>query len=202
MEENYNINGRITMYKYNSSNKYKLQRHSKLNFDIEKMFYNMALLEKSKHTDICDLDYPIDLKGLEEYIELISTRKMDNYVGKSIKNESVVTSFVSFVEDRLGPDCQILFTKKSLNNILRRIDNLPSIDEKYDIVYLYDGINFYIYNPSEKEMVFLFPIKMDDMYKIFNSNKKNYENELLVQFFEQVYGSTENDNPYKMWYLL
>ena len=159
-----NIKGRITVYNYKEDKKYKLQKNKKINVDVQKLFSSMDIEEKSKYTDvsITELDYPVDLDTLEEYINIIFTNITEDFIENLNKNDSELLAFKQFVEGSLGQSCQIIFTKKSLNNLLRKINNLPTIDEKYDVIYLYDGINFYIYNPFNKDSLFLFPIKKND----------------------------------------
>lgn len=189
--------------------KENLKLDKKLEKDLKKMDQFFSKTEKSGKNKVNlsnkksnglsnELISCVDIEFFEEYINNLYEFLQENESIDRVKiNKEAINQFLNPLYSILGNNVKIIPTANSNADII--IDMLGKNSKKKSALYVHDGNNFYIYIPN-KEAIVLLPISNDDMYKIFDSNPKNYDNVFVSQFFSEIYGpfdDQETFNKYK-----
>ena len=155
------------------------------------------ILEESSKPALNELTEPYDLidikNTLTAYNELYENDgAFDEKVDFNETDESVIDDYTFTISNMLGDDAKIIFTKDAIVDLVCRLRNMKVKEISPAFVFYND--EFYVYKHINKEVSMLAPIKDETMYKIFDSNKKNYDRPILYELFVEKFGDLDGNN--------
>jgi hypothetical protein len=152
------------------------------------------ILEESSKPALNELTEPYDLidikNTLTAYNELYENDgAFDEKVDFNETDESVIDDYTFTISNMLGDDAKIIFTKDAVVDLVCKLRNMNV--KEISPAFVFHNDEFYVYKHINKEVSMLAPIKDETMYKIFDSNKKNYDREMLCNLFLEKFGNLD-----------
>ena len=152
------------------------------------------ILESSNKPVLNELTEPVELIDLKNtltaYNELYENDgAFEEKVDFSKIDESIIDDYVFTISNILGDNTKIIFTKDAIVDLVCRLRNMKV--KEISPAFVFHNDEFYVYKHINKEVSMLAPIKDETMYKIFDSNKKNYDREMLCNLFIEKFGNLD-----------
>lgn len=186
------------------TDKEELKEEEELNKQIDRFGTNIVETVNdmfAKETNYNKLKNPVEYENFKEqflaFLECLLEQGMINV--KEIQNNNIdmeaINSFLFDIKHTAGTDLKIIPTVDFIQDLVSKTLGIKS--NLRPVAYLYDNNNFYLYS-KKKDNFMILPLPNEEMYKIFDSNKDNYENRLLVQLMEEKFGPLNLDNIFRL----
>ena len=155
------------------------------------------IIEESSKPVLNELTEPYDLidikNTLTAYNELYENDgAFDEKVDFNEIDESIIDDYTFTISNILGDDAKIIFTKEAIVDLVCKLRNIKV--KEISPAFIFQNNEFYIYKHINKEVSMLAPITDEMMYKIFDSNKKNYDRPILYELFVEKFGDLDGKN--------
>lgn len=155
------------------------------------------ILEGSSKPNLNELMEPVELIDLKNtltaYNEAYETEgAFDKKVDFNEIDESIIDDYAFTISNILGDDAKIIFTKAAIVDLVCRLRNMKV--KEISPAFVFHNDEFYSYKHINKEVSMLVPITDEMMYKIFDSNKKNYDRPILYELFVEKFGDLDGKN--------
>ena len=166
--------------------------------ELEENFKKIEkILEEDGRPALNELTEPYDLidikNTLTAYNDLYENDgAFDEQFDFNEIDESIIDDYTFTISNILGDDAKVIFTKPAIVDLVCRLRNMK-VKEISPVFIFYDN-EFYIYKHINKEVSIISPIKDEMMYKIFDSNKKNYDRPILYELFVEKFGDLDGKN--------